>query len=59
MTAVQFAGAFGLAATSIQMLSALIAASRCARRREPLPAAPGAPPVTIVRPLCGIDPFAG
>jgi ceramide glucosyltransferase len=58
MTAVQFAGAFGLAATSIQMLSALIAASRCARRREPLPAAPGAPPVTIVRPLCGIDPFA-
>lgn len=58
MTAVQFAGAYGLAATSIQMLSALIAISRCAKRRQPLPAAAGAPPVTIIRPLCGIDPFA-
>jgi ceramide glucosyltransferase len=57
MTATQFAGAYCLATTGIEILSALIAMPRCAKRTQPLPAAPGAPPVTIVRPLCGIDPF--
>ena len=58
MTSAQLAGAYALAATSIQMLSALIAMPRCAKRTAPLPADAGAPPVTLVRPLCGIDPFA-
>jgi ceramide glucosyltransferase len=58
MTGIQLAAAYCLATSSIQMLSAMIAISRCAKRAGPMPASPDAPPVTIVRPLCGIDPFA-
>jgi ceramide glucosyltransferase len=58
MTAVEFAAAYCLATTSIQILSSLIAMPRCARRTRPLPAAADAPPVSLVRPLCGVDPFA-
>jgi ceramide glucosyltransferase len=58
MTAVQFAGAYCVAVTSIEVLSAAIAMSRCAKREKPLPAPDDSPAVTIVRPLCGIDPFA-
>ncbi|WP_158814880.1 ceramide glucosyltransferase [Methylocapsa sp. S129] len=57
MTGTQLAATFGLAAVSIQMLSALIAISRCAKRAAPMPPRAGAPAVSIVRPLCGIDPF--
>jgi ceramide glucosyltransferase len=58
MTAIQFAAAYCLATTSIQVLSTLIAMRRCAKRRAPLPARADAPPVSVVRPLCGVDPFA-
>jgi ceramide glucosyltransferase len=58
MTASQFAAAYAVASTSIQMLSALIAIARCGRQTRPTPADPGAPAVSLVRPLCGIDPFA-
>ena len=58
MTGIQFAAAYGLSATSIQMLSALIAISRCAKRGTSMPPRSGAPAVSVVRPLCGIDPFS-
>jgi ceramide glucosyltransferase len=58
MTASQFAAAYALASTSVQMLSALIAIARCGRQTRPTPVSPGAPAVSLVRPLCGIDPFA-
>ena len=58
MTSAQLAGAYALAAMSIQMFTAVIAMPRCAKRTAPMPVAADAPPVTLVRPLCGIDPFA-
>jgi ceramide glucosyltransferase len=58
MTGTQWAAAYCLAAISIQMLSALIAISRCAKRAAPMAPRLGAPAISIVRPLCGIDPFA-
>jgi ceramide glucosyltransferase len=57
MTTSQLAAAYCVGATSIQLLSALIAAARCAKHTAPTPPSPGAPPVTVVRPLCGLDPF--
>lgn len=41
------------------LLSIALAARRCRLRRQALACPPGAPPVTIVRPVCGIDNFAG
>jgi ceramide glucosyltransferase len=58
MTISQFAAAYCIAAASIHSLSALIAIPRCARRTKPMPAPVGAASVSVVRPLCGIDPFA-
>jgi ceramide glucosyltransferase len=58
MTGTEWAAGYCLLATAIQVLSALIAIVRCVKRSAPLPARAGAPPVSIVRPLCGIDPFA-
>jgi ceramide glucosyltransferase len=58
MTVSQFAGAYCIIAASVQALGAAMAAARCARRAAPMPPRPGSPPVTVVRPLCGIDPFA-
>ena len=58
MTGIQFAAAYCLTTTSIQLLSCALAAPRCAKRTRPLPAPADAPPVTLVRPLCGVDPFA-
>jgi ceramide glucosyltransferase len=57
MTISQCAAAFGSAAASIHALSAMVAAFRCRRRRNALAAPKDAPPVSIVRPLCGLDPF--
>jgi ceramide glucosyltransferase len=57
MTGSQLAVAYCVGATSIQFLSALIASARCARRTAPLAPRAGTPPVTLVRPLCGLDPY--
>jgi ceramide glucosyltransferase len=46
---------FCAAAALLHLASILIAACRCRPVRPPLPARPGAPPVSIVRPVCGID----
>jgi ceramide glucosyltransferase len=58
MTGTEWAAGYCLLAAAIQVLSALIAIVRCVKRSAPLLARAGAPPVSIVRPLCGIDPFA-
>ncbi len=57
MTISQCAAAFGAAMVSAQAISATVAAFRCRRPKNALPAHEDAPPVSIVRPLCGIDPF--
>jgi len=58
MISSQFAAAFCLTAVGVQMLSTLIAAARCAKAKAPLAAQKGAPAVSIVQPLCGIDAFS-
>jgi ceramide glucosyltransferase len=49
------AGGFCIFATSLQLLSIAIVAVRCRRRTRHLPPPDNAPPVTLVRPICGID----
>jgi ceramide glucosyltransferase len=57
MTTSQLALAYCVGATSIQFVSAVIASIRCAERMAPTPPRAGTPPVTVVRPLCGLDPY--
>jgi ceramide glucosyltransferase len=58
MVLAECAAGFALAASGLHVGTNAIAAVRCRRRRQPLPAPAGAPPVTIVRPICGVDNFA-
>ena len=51
------AGAAG-AGLAIHVLSASVAAYRCRRSGAPLAAPAAAPPVAIVQPLCGVEPFS-
>ena len=57
MTIAQCAAAFGAAMISVQSVSVAIAAYRCRRGKESLRPPKDAPPVSIVRPLCGTDSF--
>jgi ceramide glucosyltransferase len=58
MTPTIFAAGFCTIMMAIQLASVAIAAVRCRARPLPLPAPSGAPPVTLVRPLRGVDNFA-
>jgi ceramide glucosyltransferase len=58
MALAHWAAGFCIFATSLQVLGTAIAASRCRARSRPLPPAQDAPPITIVRPVCGVDNFA-
>jgi ceramide glucosyltransferase len=58
MTAALWAGGFTLAVTVIHLASVTAALIRCRRRRAPLAVPRNAPPVSVVRPVCGIDNFA-
>ncbi|HTZ36556.1 MAG TPA: ceramide glucosyltransferase [Stellaceae bacterium] len=49
---------FCAVATGLQLASTAIAAWRCRRPRRPLPPPAAAQPVSIVRPVCGVDNFA-
>src|SRR5215470_17183109 len=42
-------------ATLLHLVSVSVAIARCRPPRHPLTAAPDGPPVTIVRPVCGVD----
>jgi len=57
MTPTILAAGFCIVLTTIQVASVAIAAIRCRVRPLPLPAPDGAPPVTLVRPLRGVDNF--
>ena len=57
MTVAECAGAYCAAAVSIETLSTAIAAFRCRRRKGLLAPPKDAPPVSIVRPLRGLDPY--
>src|SRR5215472_14104252 len=53
-----WAAGFCILATILQVVSTGIAAIRCRARNRPLPPPKNAAPVTIVRPVCGVDNFA-
>jgi ceramide glucosyltransferase len=57
MALADWAAGFCILATCIQVASTGIAAWRCRARTSHLPPSEGAPPVTIVRPVCGVDNF--
>ena len=57
MTVAECAGAYCAAAVSIETLSTAIAAFRCRKRGGFLAPPKDAPPVSIVRPLRGLDPY--
>jgi ceramide glucosyltransferase len=50
--------AFALLMTGLHLLTLALAARRVRRKRPPCPAPPDPPPVSIVRPLCGIEAFS-
>jgi ceramide glucosyltransferase len=58
MTGAFWAGAFCLAATAVNLVSLLIAAIRIRGPRALLPLEPNPPPVSIVRPVCGVERFS-
>ena len=58
MTGAFWAGAFCLAATVVNLVSLLVAAIRIRGPRPLLPLEPNPPPVSIVRPVCGIERFS-
>ena len=49
---------FCLFAIILHLASIAVAMVRCRAQTQPLPVSPGAPPVSIIRPVCGIDNFA-
>lgn len=58
MNAAALAGWFCALATAVNLLSLAIAWARFRRAPAPLPAPAGAPPVSLVRPVCGIEAFS-
>jgi ceramide glucosyltransferase len=58
MTSTTWLAAFCVVTTLLQLVSVGIAIVRCRLRRGHLPPPAGAPAVSIVRPVCGLDPFA-
>ncbi len=57
MTTIYAAAFFCLAVVSLNLLSIGIAIARARPPRSPVPAPNPAPPVSIVRPVCGLDNF--
>lgn len=58
MSAAVWAGWFCALATAVNLLSLGIAWRRFHRAGAPLPAAADAPPVSLVRPVCGLETFS-
>jgi len=54
----EWTAAFAALATAVQLITTAIAAIRCRARTKPVPPPEGAAPVTIVRPVCGVENFA-
>ena len=49
---------FAFVMTGVQLISTGIARFRCPARKQRLPPPPDAPPMSLIRPVCGIDNFA-
>jgi ceramide glucosyltransferase len=58
MTGVIWAAALCLVTTAVHVLSIVVAMIRCRADAGRLPPPPGAPPVSLLRPVCGIDNYA-
>lgn len=58
MTVAECAAGFSLLMTGVQAVSTTVARFRCPERRTPLAAPPDAPPVSLIRPVCGVDNYA-
>ncbi|WP_131116262.1 ceramide glucosyltransferase [Lichenihabitans psoromatis] len=58
MTVAQCAAGFCFIMTTVQVVSTTIARYRCPERKTPLAAPADAPPVSIVRPVCGLENYA-
>ncbi len=58
MTLAQCAAGFSLLTTGVQIGSTIVARYRCPARKVPLPPPVEAPPVSLVRPVCGVDNYA-
>jgi ceramide glucosyltransferase len=57
MTIAQCAAAYGAAMVTVQALSAAVAAFRCRKPATTLAPPKEPPAVSIIRPLCGVDPY--
>jgi ceramide glucosyltransferase len=57
-TAAGVAGALCLLVVTVNLVSLALAAFRFKPGRPPIPAAPDAPGVTLVRPVCGVEAFS-
>ncbi len=58
MTLAQCAAGFSILMTGVQVVTTSVVALRCRARTEPLAPPPDAPPISLIRPVCGIDNFA-
>ena len=58
LTSTIWLAAFCVVTTVLQLVSVGIAAIRCRQRPGHLPPPPAAASVSVVRPVCGLDPFA-
>ncbi len=58
MTVAQCAAGFCFIFTGVQIVSTTIARFRCPARTTPLPAPADAPPISLVRTVCGLDNYA-
>lgn len=58
MTVAECAAGLSVLLTGVQIVSTGIARVRCPARRTPLPPEPEARPVTLIRPVCGVDNYA-
>jgi len=59
MILAQWAAGFCAVATSIHLATIAIAGLRCRCRNSPRAVPSPAPPVTVLRPVCGTEPFVG
>jgi len=55
MSLTMWAAGYCIVLTTIQLVAVAIAAVKCRRRPRHLSPPDGAPPVTLLRPVCGVD----
>ena len=58
MTVAECAAGFSFLMTGVQIVSTAVARFRCPARKTPLAPPTDAPPVSLIRPVCGVDNYA-